>query len=267
MDLATLIGIIISFVSLVGGFLLEGGHGDMLVVYTSMIIVFGGTIGATMSGFSFYELKVLPAAIRALLFHKLPSEPAVVQQIVDLAEKARREGLLALENQIEEIDDQFLKKGMQLVVDGADPEVVRSVLQTEIYSIQERHRIAQDIFEAAGGYAPTMGIIGTVMGLIHVLGNLTDPDSLGPAIAVAFTATLYGVCSANVVYFPIAARLKNISRKEITIRLLMMEGITALQAGNNPLIISEQLVAFLHPKEKQQALEHSEQGSETYEIS
>jgi len=261
MDIATLIGITVGLAGLLAGFLIEGGHIGQLISISGFLIVIVGTLGATMASFSFRELATLPAALKTLVAHKIPDEPTVVQQIVHYAETARREGLLSLEKKLEEVDDPFLRKGLQLIVDGADPEVVKSVLQTEIFAIQERHRIAHDIFEYAGGFSPTMGIIGTVMGLIHVLANISTPDKLGPAIALAFTATLYGVSAANVIYFPIGFRLKNITRKEINIRLLMMEGLLALQAGHNPIIIMEQLTAFLSPVQQAKQKAAQEEGT------
>lgn len=156
-----------------------------------------------------------------------------------------------MENRIEDIDDAFFKRGLQLVIDGTEPELVKDIMEVEIYTIEERHSIGSKIFEVAGGYAPTMGIIGTVMGLVHVLGNMNDPDTLGSAIAVAFMATLYGVGSANLLWFPLAAKLSNISDKEILLKQLMMEGIISLQAGYNPILIRERLISYLNPSNRQ----------------
>lgn len=171
----------------------------------------------------------------------------MIEEIVVMAEKARREGLLYLENYLESVDDLFLKKGLQLVIDGAEPEVVNGVLETEIYALEERHRVAQEFFESAGSFAPTMGIAGAIMGLIVALGSIADPDTLGPAIAAAFVATLYGVVFAYCVCFPIASKLKTLTAKEIMLRMLVREGVVALQSGNNPIIIRERLNAFLNP--------------------
>ncbi|MGC7845507.1 flagellar motor protein [Desulforudis sp. 1088] len=251
MDLITLIGITLASAMLILAFTMEGGHIGMLLKPTSIMIVFGGTIGATLAGASPDQIRSIPQSLKAILFQKLPEKQEVIEQMVWLAEKARREGLLFLENHLSEIPDPYLRKGLQLVIDGAEPEVVRSVMENEMFAIEERHRKSRELFEAAGGYAPTMGIIGTVMGLIHVLANLSNPETLGPAIAVAFTATLYGVASANVVFFPIGMRLKTISEQELMIKALMLEGVIALQAGNNPIIIRERLNAFVRPKKNQ----------------
>ncbi|MEW6573319.1 MAG: flagellar motor protein [Bacillota bacterium] len=264
MDLAAILGITIGLASLVIGFLSEGGHITMLIAPSAMLIVFGGTLGATMAGFALHEIMLIPQLFKVILFSKPTDQVQLIEKIVELAEKARREGLLYLENQLKEIDSPFLQKGVQLVVDGTDPEVVRGIMETEMYAMQERHKLGQEIFSQAGGYAPTMGIIGTVMGLIHVLGSLSDPESLGPAIALAFTATLYGVCSANVFYFPIASRLKNLSAKEEIAYMMMIEGLLALQAGNNPILIRERLTAYLKPKQRAEAEAEKEAG-EAYE--
>lgn len=255
MEITAIGGILFSLVCLIVAFLMEGGHIEALIKPTAAMIVFGGTIGATMIGFSLSELKTIPKLLVIIMFQKLPNEVALIEQIVGLADKVRREGLLYLENQLPKIDDSFMRKGIQLVVDGTDPELVRQILETEIYSIQERHHTGASIFEAAGGYAPTMGIIGTVMGLVHVLGNLESPETLGPSIAMAFIATLYGIGSANIMWLPIAEKLKNMSKKEVMLQELMLEGIISIQAGYNPLLIRERLSAFLKPKNREQKAE------------
>lgn len=247
MDIATVVGFVVGIASLIFGFLLEGGHVNALMQPSAALIVFGGTLGATMFSFSVRDIMAVPQLLKLSIFNK-PSDPAqAIEDIVAMAEEARREGLLYLENRLPEMNDPFLKKGLQLVIDGTDPELVKNILDVEIYTIEERHHVGSSIFEVAGGYAPTMGIIGTVMGLVHVLGSISTPENLGPAIAVAFMATLYGVASSNVLFFPLATKLQNISRKEILVKQLMMEGIVSLQAGYNPILIRERLVAYLNP--------------------
>ncbi|MEW6423882.1 MAG: flagellar motor protein [Bacillota bacterium] len=255
MDPTAFIGLILAVVALVGGFVLEGGHLGALFQVTAAMIVFGGTIGATILSFSLNDLKVVPRLLTVAFLRNPPDPADTIELIVKLAEEARREGLLYLENRLEEIDDPFLRKGIQLVVDGTDPDLVRNILEVEIFSIQDRHQTGAGVFEAAGGYAPTMGIIGTVMGLVHVLGSIDKPENLGPAIALAFIATLYGVSSANVFWLPIATKLQNLSKKELLLRQLMLEGVVSLQAGYNPILIRERLTAFLKPevREMQQA--------------
>lgn len=257
---STSIGLLIGFVSLVAGFMMEGGTIMALLQPTAALIVFGATIGATVASFSMEELRTFPQLLRIIFTQDKVDEKELVEQIVHLTDKARREGLLYLENYFEEIKDPYFKKGIQLIVDGAEPELIKSILETEIYSLEYRHKLGSDIFDVAGGYAPTMGIIGTVMGLIHVLGNITTPEGLGPAIAMAFMATLYGVGSANVIYFPLGAKLRLLSKKEVMNKEMILDGILSLQAGYNPILIRERLVSFLNPGEREREDDDDELG-------
>jgi len=258
-EITAVVGILIASVSLVIAFLIDGGHIMALFKPTAALIVFGGTIGATIVSFSLSELMSVPKVLKSILFQKLPDEIALIEQIVGMSDKVRREGLLFLENQLSQIEDGFMRKGIQLVVDGTDPELVRQIMETEMYAVQERHHIGASIFDTAGGYAPTMGIIGTVMGLVHVLSNLESPETLGPSIALAFIATLYGVGSANILWLPIAEKLKNLSKKEAMLRELMLEGIMSIQAGYNPVLIREKLTAFLTPRSRREDEGESEE--------
>ena len=170
-----------------------------------------------------------------------------VTELVGYAEQARRDGLLALDEQLASIEDPYTRKGLQLVVDGTDPDLVADVLEAENDAMRKRHGAATQPFEKAGGYAPTMGIIGTVFGLVHVLSNLSKPETLGPSISAAFIATLLGIASANIVYLPIAARLKQLSQEELHFRAMTLEGILAIQAGDNPRVVAEKLIAYVPP--------------------
>ncbi len=245
MDLATLIGLLVGLGGLIGGFLLEGGHGSMLMVKTAAIIVFGGTFGAVIVSFTTEELRHVPEALKNVFSQKQVDYMTVLNQIVNTADKARREGLLSLESQLSEIDDEFLTRGLQLVIDGTDPELTRNMLEMEIEAFEKEKMIGSEIFMVAGGYAPTMGIIGTVMGLVHVLSSISEPDKLGGAIAVAFLATLYGVASANVLWLPFGTKLRIKAEKEVYLRDLILEGILSIQAGENPRVIREKLITFL----------------------
>jgi chemotaxis protein MotA len=173
------------------------------------------------------------------------SERELVSLFVRLAERARREGLLALEGEAAEVTDHTLKKGLLLVVDGTDPELVREIMESDVAAMAERHEGRYAMFEAAGGFAPTMGIIGTVMGLVNVLSHLDKPDELGKSIATAFIATLYGVLSANVFWLPVGQRLKQRNKEEVALRELAVEGVLAVQAGDNPRVVREKLESFL----------------------
>ncbi len=253
MDLTTIAGLVIGIGSLLVSVVLEGGHISSLYSLPALVIITGGTLGATAIGFTMEELKTVPTLLRISMQDEKHDVGRLIATLVSFAEKARREGLLALEEDLNAIEDKFLRKGMQLVIDGTDAELVRSIMETELAFIQERHHKGASIFEAAGGYAPTMGIIGTVMGLVHVLGNLSDTETLGPAIATAFIATLYGIFSANILFLPIAGKLKNRSAHQVLVYEVTLEGILSVQAGDNPRIVEEKLEAFLAPTKRKQA--------------
>lgn len=250
MELGTPVGLVVGFGALLVAAVLEGGEISSFIQGTAALIVFGGTFGATLVSFPLKRVALLPRLILEAFFEKsaLANAPAeMVERFVQLAQVARREGLLALEEEAAKIDDPFVKKGLLLVVDGIDAEVIEAVLTTDIQALRERHEAGYGTLEAMGGYAPTMGIIGTVMGLIHVLSSLEDPAQLGPAIAVAFVATLYGVSSANLLWIPLATKLKAKSKQEAFLRELALQGLLAIQAGDNPRIVREKLEAFLAP--------------------
>ena len=245
MDIATLLGIIIGFSALIIGFLLEGGHISALFLLPPAIIVFGGTFGAVIASFPMKEIRKIPQWLRIAFTEQDHGVLETYENLVRFAEKARREGLLSLEQEMEEVEDDFMREGMQLVIDGTDPEITREILESNIIVMEKRHKVGIDVFEAAGGYSPTLGIIGTVMGLVHVLGNLSDPDQLSKSIAGAFLATLYGVCFANLLYLPIATKLKQKDQMEVAAREMIMDGILSIQAGENPSILKEKLKTHL----------------------
>lgn len=250
MKAATAIGIAAGLGGLMLAGMMEGVSPTMLINIPAIIIVLVGTACATLASVGMDAMKRVPA------LYKLSFSPpdldvrGRVELIVSLAEQARREGLLALDAQLAEIDDPFTRKGLQLVVDGTDPELVREILETEIDAMQARHAVGATTFEKGGGYAPTLGILGAVMGLIHVLQNLADPAGLGPSISVAFIATLLGVGMANVVLLPVASRLKALSTEEVELRTLTLEGILAVQAGDNPRVVADKLFSYVPPAER-----------------
>lgn len=253
MDLSSIIGIVLGFGMLLLAYVEEGGSLLGLLVPTAAMIVFGGTIGAVMASFSMEDIKQVPKLFKIMFTEKKYEVNDLIGILCGFAEKARREGLLSLERETANIDDEFLRQGIQLVVDGTDPALVRDILETQIDFTDQRHKIGADIFESAGGYSPTMGIIGTVLGLVQVLGNLSNPDELGPSIAVAFIATLYGVAFANLAWLPIGHKLKLKSKQERFMREIALEGILSIQAGDNPSIVKEKLRAFLSTKVRQEA--------------
>jgi chemotaxis protein MotA len=250
MDLATIIGIVLAIFSLLISVVIEGGSLGSLINIPAAILVIGGTLGATMTCFSIKDFVKLPKWLTVALKEKKTDSGEIIKTIVELAETARREGILKLENMLEDLSNDFLKQGITLVVDGTDYEVTKTILHTELDLMRERHQAGIKFFEAAGGYAPTMGIIGTVMGLVHVLGNLSDSSSLGGAIATAFIATFYGVSSANIFWLPIAAKLKSRDSKEALARDIIIEGVLSIQAGESPRIIEDRLKSFLAPPER-----------------
>jgi chemotaxis protein MotA len=259
MKAATAIGIAAATAALLMSAMMEGTSPMSFFNISALIIIVGGTGGATMASVGMEGMKKIPALWKIVLSAEPPEFGERVSLLVSLAEQARREGLLALDAKLSEIDDDFTRKGLQLVVDGSDPALVRDVLEAEIDGMMARHHEGATPFEKAGGYAPTMGIIGTVMGLVHVLQNLAAPSTLGPSISVAFIATLMGVGAANVIFLPVASRLKAMSTQEVELRTLTLEGILSVQAGDNPRIVAEKLKSYVAPAERE--LDEDEVGA------
>ena len=250
MKAATGIGIAIACVALLVGASMEGTPLGSLFNVPAMIIIFGGIAGASLASVGMDGMKLVPTLYKKVLGAERPDMRAQVDALVGHAERARRDGLLALEEELEEVDDDYTRKGLQLVVDGTPPEVVREILEAEVHGMRARHRAGAKVFESAGGFAPTMGVLGTVMGLISALQKLDQPETLGPAISGAFIATLLGVGAANVVLLPVAMRLRQLSEAEVQSRILVLEGILAIQAGDNPRVIEEKLISFVPPAER-----------------
>jgi chemotaxis protein MotA len=250
MKAASAIGIGVAAFGLLLGAMMVGTSPAAFIDIPALLIILAGTGGATLASCGMESMKRIPSLYKTAFSAEPPDFPGRIELVVGLAEQARREGLLALDARLSTIDDEFTRKGTQLVVDGTDPELVRIILEAEIDGMIARHAEGAAPFEKAGGFAPTMGIIGTVMGLVHVLQNLAAPASLGPAISSAFIATLMGVGSANVVFLPIANRLKGISKQEVELRMLTLDGILAVQAGDNPRIVAERLNSYVAPTER-----------------
>jgi chemotaxis protein MotA len=244
------LGLAVSVIGLFIGSTMEGSNPMAVFNVPAMLIVLGATLGATITGTSFEAVKNIPTLYKKAIIADTLDVKGKVAELVGFAEKARRDGLLALDEQLSDVDDAYTRKGLQLVVDGTDPDLVAEVLETENECMRKRHQAGVQPFDKAGGFAPTMGIIGTVFGLIHVLGNLDKPETLGPSISAAFIATLLGVATANVIYLPIANRLKQLSADEMQLREMILEGILAIQAGDNPRVIEEKLLAYVPPKDR-----------------
>ncbi|AZO94047.1 MotA/TolQ/ExbB proton channel family protein [Halocella sp. SP3-1] len=244
MDLATLIGIIFG-VTLLGGAIVMDGNAIIFYNLRSILIVIGGTLAGTMISYSLGELLKIPALVRiAFQTHQLDSDE-IIDLMVGFAEKARREGLLALEQDVVNINDDFLQKGIQLVVDGTDPELVRNIMETKLTFLEERHGKGRSIMATMGQLAPAFGMIGTLIGLIQMLSELDDPSKLGGGMAVALITTLYGALLANLLFIPLAGKLKERSEDEILTKEVIIEGVLSIQAGENPRIVDEKLRAFL----------------------
>src|SRR5512147_124777 len=239
-----MIGILVALGALLLGTMIEGGSPAAYANPSAILIIFGGTFGATIASFSMTEFKRFPALFGLAMKTRANKTEETRDRLVAFAERARREGLLALESDVDQVDDPFLRKGLQMVIDGLEPDVVEEILELDTEAMQRRHAGGAALFTAMGGYAPTMGVIGTVMGLVNVLGNLDDPGQLGESIAVAFIATLIGVASANIVWLPIASALKANSGHEVTERRMAITGILAIQAGDNPRIVAQKLDSF-----------------------
>jgi chemotaxis protein MotA len=251
MKAATAIGIVIAVAGLLLGASMEGTPLGSLFNVPAILIVLGGLLGVCIASDGFEAMKQVPVLYRKAFNAEKPALREKVTDLVSYAERARRDGLLALEEELDGIEDAYTRKGLQLVVDGTEPELVREILDAEIDGMEARHRAGAKIFENAGGFAPTMGIIGTVMGLIAVLQKLDQPETLGPAISGAFIATLLGVGTANVVFLPVALRLKQLSQAECEARILVQEGILAIQSGDNPRVVQEKLMSFVPPAERE----------------
>lgn len=247
MDIVGLISLIFSFVIILVAFRLEGGALTALLQGTAAMIVFGGTFGAVGLSFPLSSLKKIPGALKRAFGYKKVDRAEVLNTFMNLSTVARRDGLLALEHELENAEmDEFITTGLRLVIDGADEEVVRQILETRIINMEHENEKAIAIFEAAGGFSPTMGVLGTVCGLVNVLGSLGgDVAVLGEKIGVAFIATLYGVGFANLVYLPIATKLKELNSDEVMVKNMMLEGIQLLRGGSNPAFMKEQLKGYL----------------------
>jgi chemotaxis protein MotA len=245
MDLATIGGIVFALGMILGGQVLEGGHVSSILQLTAAMIIFGGTIGAVLVSFPLKEFtRAMKLGITGALLQKKSDVKQILDQVVDLAGVARRDGVLALEQRLPELKDPFLRRAVGFIVDGVDATVARDALETAIMHEYEEGAVGAKVFEAMGGYAPTIGILGAVLGLIHVMENLNDPSKLGGGIATAFVATVYGVGSANLLFLPIGNKIKRKLAFEKERRVLIAEAALSIQAGLNPRVLREKLLAY-----------------------
>lgn len=251
MDIFLIIGIVVGFLTVIVGMIVKGANIAVLLNPAAAIIILIGTSAAVVNSFPRKEILNIPKILGVLFKERQEHDPvALVELIVNLAQQARKDGLLSLESKIEEFDNHFLKEGLSMVVDGIEPDYIRDILETEIECMEDRHRAGAQIFSAAGSYAPTLGVLGAVVGLIGALGNLNDVEKLGHMIAAAFVATLFGIFVGYVLCHPFASRLKRKSYEEVKSLRIIMEGFLSIQAGENPRSIKMKLVAMLDPKER-----------------
>ncbi|SHH91254.1 flagellar motor stator protein MotA [Desulfosporosinus lacus] len=251
MEKSTYIGLILAVIAVGVGMVLKGASLSSLLNPAAILIIFVGTAAALFIGFPLDDLKAVPKLFKIMFTsQELVSRSELINQIGEWATVSRREGLLSLESMAEEIEDEFLRNGMRMVIDGNDPEFIRDVLMENISAMEERHRQGALIFTQAGTYAPTLGVLGAVVGLIAALGNLNEIEALGHLISAAFVATLLGIFSGYVLWHPMANKLKQKSKKETQIKMMMAEGLLAIQAGEPVLSINQRLAVFLTPTER-----------------
>jgi chemotaxis protein MotA len=245
MDRISISGLLLALAAIVGGLVLEGGHPASLLQVTALLVVVGGTAGAVMLQSTAGQFSDAMRLARWVFRPPVHEPRALIGRVAGWSQVARRSGLLALETAIDASIEPFERKGLQLLVDGAEPNVLREALELEVNAFEARHRAAARVWEAAGGYAPTVGILGAVMGLIQVMENLTDPARLGAGIAVAFVATIYGVGLANLVFLPIANKIKALVAREVSMREMLIEGLVGIANGENPRSIEVRLQGYL----------------------
>ena len=246
MDLATIVGILLGIGAIIGSILL-GGSLDAFIDYPSVAVVLGGTLAATLVNYPFSDVMSVMGITKKAFLEKEKKPTDVISQFVKFAEMARKEGILALEQASGDLDDEFIQKGLQLAVDGTTPELIQSILDTEISNLEDRHKLGQGIFEALGTYAPAFGMIGTLIGLVNMLKSLEDPTQIGAGMAIALITTFYGAVLANLIFLPIQGKLKKRSQNEVLVKEIATHGIMGIQSGDNPRVLEEKLKAFLAP--------------------
>ncbi len=250
MDISTLIGILIAS-GLVIVSIYMGGNVTWFINYPSLMIVVGGTMGATLLSYPLSEVMSVFGVAKKVFLHRYQNQNEIISLLVRFARKARKEGILSFEPEIKNLDNPFMAKGLTLAIDGMDSGAIEDILRTEIYAIEERHRLGADIFLTMGNFSPAVGMLGTIIGLIQMLMQMNDPSSIGKPMAVALLTTFYGVFLSYLFFLPIAGKLKTRSKKELILNEMIMEGIISIQAGDNPRVVEQKLKAFLSPRERQ----------------
>ena len=249
MDIATIIGLVTA-IGLVITAIQMGGSLESFVDLVSILIVVGGTIGATLIN---YPLKEVLGAVSIGLktfISKIHDPKTTINELIELSQVVRKDGILGMEGKVEELDNEFMKKAIQMTIDGQEPTVIDDILYGETDKISDRHALGAEIFLALGGFAPAFGMIGTLVGLVLMLQNMEDPSTIGPSMSVALLTTFYGALMANILFLPMAGKLKTLSKKEMLVNEIIMAGIQSLAAGENPRIMERRLMGFLSPKDR-----------------
>jgi len=255
MDIATVLGVISAFGLVIIAIFMGGGI-QLFINIPSLMIVVGGTLGATMINYPLKDVfGVLNVVKKALFTRNIPVDE-LIKRFIKFANKSRKEGILALEGEIKNLTDEFLKKGIQLSIDGLEPQEISNVLETEVDFIRTRHQMGAEIFTTMGAFAPALGMIGTLIGLVQMLQTMEDPSSIGPAMAVALLTTFYGSIMANIVCLPIAGKLRTRSKEEVLAKEMSIQGIISISNGDNPRILEQKLLAFIPPNQRESLSSH-----------
>jgi chemotaxis protein MotA len=250
MDFATILGVISAF-GLVCIAIFMGGGLQLFVNIPALMIVVGGTLGATMINYPLRDVFAVFKVVKKALFARNISVSELIKRFVVYAQKSRKEGILALENEMKEVNDEFLKKGVQLAIDGLEPKEISDILETEVEFVRTRHQLGAEIFSTMGTFSPALGMIGTLIGLVQMLQTMDDPSKIGPAMAVALLTTFYGSIMANIVCLPISGKLKTRSKEEVLTKEMAIQGIVSLSNGDNPRILEQKLQAFIPPNQRE----------------
>ncbi len=249
LDIATVVGFVVGTIAIVGSILAAGSLAAFIDV-PSMIVVLLGTLAAILINYPLADVLAFFGMVMQAVQFTEADKKQTIEMIVKFAEEARKDGLLALEGYIKEIDDAFIKTGLQLAIDGTEPELLADILSAEIENMEERHKIGHGICEAFGAFAPAFGMIGTLIGLVLMLQNMSDPASIGPSMAVALITTFYGAIIANFIFLPLGGKLKERTKAEVQVREMIIAGIMSIQTGDNPHLVKQKLMAFLAPKDR-----------------
>lgn len=250
MDIFLIIGLVLGAICIVMALILKGASVAMLLNGEVAVIIFGGMIAAVLSSYTMADIKRLPKVMKVLMSNEEPDLSGTIEKMVELSNIARREGLLALEAPVNELDDPFMKQGLELVVDGAEAEQIRDLMESEVDAMETRHHRMSGLFKTAGATSPTLGVMGAAIGLIGALGNLSDINKLGPMIASAFVATIFGIFMGYLVMIPFATRLEAKNEEEVLLKTLIIEGVMDIQAGHSAKVIEQKLYAQIPPEKR-----------------